>query len=267
MIPAPVGHQCPTCVAEARREFRQGPGRQIAVGRIRGLSVTGALLAAIVAMYVVEIAAGGAASIFEGPSARRLFDLGALFAPAVADGEYWRLLSSMFLHAGLFHIAFNAYALWIFGSVVEQELGRLRFILIYFVTGLAAGAVSYAFGPGPPFGVGVGASGAIFGIFGAFVAYNYRRRDLALAAARLRSAMFIIVVNMLLAFTIPGIDWRAHLGGLGAGLVAGFAAEGAGSRAARRAILVGGFLALAGVTVALVAWRNEDLRSSIPFLT
>jgi membrane associated rhomboid family serine protease len=170
----------------------------------------------------------------------------------------------MFLHAGVFHIAFNAYALWIFGSVVEQELGRLRFTLIYFVTGLAAGAVSYAFGP---IGVGVGASGAIFGVFGAFVAYNWRRRDLALAAARLRSAMFIIVVNMLLAFTIPGIDWRAHMGGLGAGLLAGFAAEGAGSPAARRAILVGGFLALAGLTVALVAWRNEDLRSSIPFFT
>jgi membrane associated rhomboid family serine protease len=264
MIPAPVGHQCPTCVAEARREFRQGPGRQIAVSRIRGLSVTGALLAAIVAMYVVEIAAGGAASLIEGPSARRLVDLGALFAPAVAAGEYWRLLSSMFLHAGVFHIAFNAYALWIFGSVVEQELGRLRFILIYFVTGLAAGAVSYAFGP---IGVGVGASGAIFGIFGAFVAYNWRRRDLALAAARLRSAMFIIVVNVLLAFTIPGIDWRAHMGGLGAGLAAGFAAEGAGSRAARRAILVGGFLALAGVTVALMTWRTDELRSSIPFLT
>ena len=67
-------------------------------------------------------------------------------AIGIAAGQYWRLVSSMFLHAGILHIAFNAYALWIFGSVVEQELGRARFVLIYFVTGLVASAASYAFG-------------------------------------------------------------------------------------------------------------------------
>ena len=102
----------------------------------------------------------------------------------IAVGQNWRLVSAMFLHAGLWHIAFNAYALWIFGSIVEQELGRVRFLLIYFVTGIVASAASYAFGP--YYAVGVGASGAIFGIFGAFVTYNYRRRHLAIAAARLR---------------------------------------------------------------------------------
>ena len=133
----------------------------------------------------------------------------------------------MFLHAGLLHIAFNAYALWIFGSVVEQELGRVRFLLIYFVTGIVASAASYAFGP--YYAVGVGASGAIFGIFGAFVTYNYRRRHLAIAAARLRGAVTLVVINMVLAFSIQGIDWRAHVGGFIAGLFAGFAAEGVGS--------------------------------------
>ena len=164
----------------------------------------------------------------------------------------------MFLHAGLLHIAFNAYALWIFGTVVEQELGRLRFLLIYFATGIVASAASYAFGP-TPVAVGVGASGAIFGIFGAFVAYNYRRRHLAIAAARLRSAVMIVVINMVLAFSIQGIDWRAHVGGFIAGLFAGFAAEGVGTRSARRTILVTGFAGLLVVAFGLVAWHTSEL--------
>ena len=149
----------------------------------------------------------------------------------IAAGQNWRLVTAMFLHAGLLHIAFNAYALWVFGSVVEQELGRVRFLLIYFTTGIVASAASYAFGPNA---VGVGASGAIFGIFGAFVTYNYRRRHLAIAAARLRSAVTLVVINMVLALSIQGIDWRAHVGGFFAGLIAGFAAEGVGSASNRR---------------------------------
>ena len=118
-----------------------------------------------------------------GPSTLKLINLGASVGVAqlpngdivgIAVGQNWRLVTAMFLHAGLWHIAFNAYALWIFGSMVEQELGRVRFLLIYFVTGIVASAASYAFGP--YYAVGVGASGAVFGVFGAFVTYNYRRR-------------------------------------------------------------------------------------------
>ena len=268
MIPAPVGHQCPDCVNEARREFRQGPGRRIAAANIRRrASATSVLLAMLGAMYVVEVVAGGSGSLMTGPSPVKLIDLGASVAltlmpngdlVGIATGQYWRLVSAMFLHAGLLHIAFNAYALWIFGTVVEQELGRLRFLLIYFVTGIVASAASYAFEP-VPIVVGVGASGAIFGIFGAFVAYNYRRRHLAIAAARLRSAVTIVVINMVLAFSIQGIDWRAHVGGFIAGLFAGFAAEGVGTQSARRTILVAGFAGLLVVAFGLVAWRTSEL--------
>ena len=269
MVPAPVGYQCPSCVEEARREFRQGPGRRVAVARAKGVSPTSVLLAAIIAMYVVEIAVGGPGSLMAGPPTPKLVDLGAAVAlwPArgglvgIATGQYWRLVSSMFLHAGLLHIAFNAYALWIFGNVVEQELGRLRFLLIYFVTGLCAGAASYAFGPEA---VAVGASGAIFGIFGAFIAYNFRRRHLAVAAARLRAAVTLILLNAFLAFTISGIDWRAHVGGLVAGLAAGYVAEGTGSASNRRTILVLGFLALFAVAVGLVVWRTGQIRGELP---
>lgn len=271
MIPAPVGHQCPECVNQARREFRAGPGRRIAAANVRrGASVTTALLTLIGAMFVVEVATGGPGSLLTGPSGKRLVDLGAsvaLFpgpgggAIGVAAGQYWRLVTAMFLHAGLLHIAFNAYALWLFGTIVEQELGGLRLLLIFFVTGFFASAASYAFGPDA---VGVGASGAIFGIFGAFIAYNYRRRHLAIAAARLRSALMLIVINAVLAFSISGIDWRAHVGGLAAGLVAGYAAEGTGSASTRRAILVLGFSSILVAAVALVAWHTVRVRAEFP---
>jgi membrane associated rhomboid family serine protease len=273
MIAAPVGHQCPECVAEARREFRAGPGRRIAVANVRRrASVTTVLLTLLGAMFVVEVATGGSGSLMTGPSVKRLVDLGASVALfpgpgggviGIAAGQYWRLVTAMFLHAGLLHIAFNAYALWIFGTVVEQELGRLRLLLIFFVTGFFASAASYAFGPGA---VGVGASGAIFGIFGAFIAYNYRRRDLAIAAARLRSALMLIVINAVLAFSIAGIDWRAHAGGLAAGLVAGYAAEGTGSMSTRRAILVLGFSGILLAAVMLVVWHTAQLRAQFPSL-
>jgi membrane associated rhomboid family serine protease len=267
MIPAPVGHQCPECVNEARREFRQGPGRQIAAANVRRrASVTTLLLGMIGAMYLVEISAGGPGSLMTGPSGEKLINLGASVGLAqtangligIGAGQYWRLVSSMFLHAGLLHIAFNSYALWIFGTVVEQELGRVRFVLIYFATGIVASAASYAFGPNA---VGVGASGAIFGIFGAFVAYNYRRRHMAIAAARLRSAVTLVILNMVLAFSIPGIDWRAHVGGFIAGLFAGFAAEGVGTPSARRSILVVGFAGLIVVAVVLVSWHTSQLHA------
>jgi membrane associated rhomboid family serine protease len=273
MIPAPVGHQCPECVNEARREFRRGPGRRIAAANIRRrASATTALLVLIGAVFLLEIVNGGPGSLMTGPSGLKLIDLGASVALAqlpngdvvgIATGQYWRLVSAMFLHAGLLHIAFNAYALWIFGSVVEQELGRLRFLLIYFATGIVASAASYAFGPNA---VGVGASGAIFGIFGAFVTYNYRRRHLAIAAARLRSAVTIVVINMVLALSIQGIDWRAHVGGFLAGLFAGFAAEGVGTPSAKRTILVVGFAGLLAVAFGLVSWHTSELQSQLgPF--
>lgn len=260
MVQAPVGFQCPDCVEEARRDFRRGPGRAVRGGVLRGgVTATKALLFAIAAVFVVEVVTGGPRALFNGPPGDRLFDLGAMQPLAIADGQYWRLFSAMFLHAGLLHIGFNAYALWLFGSSVESTYGRTRFILIYFVSGFLASAASYAFGPVEA--LGVGASGAIFGIFGAFIAYNYRRRHLALAAANLRWAMTMILLNVLLAFGFRGIDWRAHLGGVIAGLLAGTIAEGAGANASqRRMVQVAGFAALILAGIVLVVWRTSQIR-------
>lgn len=258
MIPAPVGHQCPACVEEARREFRRGPGTRIGT---RGVTATKALLVAIGAMFAVQLLTGGPRSMMQ-PSQGNLVDLGALQPLLIANGQYWRLFTAMFLHYGLFHIAFNAYALWLFGSFVESSFDRTRMVLIYFVSGFLASVTSYVWGSAGV--VGVGASGAIFGVFGAFVAYNYRRRHLAIASANLRWATTLLLLNAFLALSIRAIDWRAHLGGFVAGVLAGLVAEGVGTSGQRRLIRVAGFAALVAVGIALVVWRTEQVRAT-PF--
>jgi membrane associated rhomboid family serine protease len=258
MIPAPVGYHCPDCVAQARREFQRGPGRPLR----GGVTVTKALLLAIGAVFTLEVVVGGPQALFD-PSRRTLIDLGAMQPFLIANGQYWRLFAAMFLHYGLLHIGFNAYALWLFGSIVESNLGRTRMILIYVLSGFLASVASYAFGPEGS--VGVGASGAIFGIFGAFIAFNYRRRHTAMAEANLRWAGMLIVLNILLAFAFGGrIDWRAHLAGLVAGLLTGAIADAWGSPAMRRTIRLVGFATLITIGVVLTVWRTTEIRT-LPF--
>jgi membrane associated rhomboid family serine protease len=260
MIPAAVGYQCPTCVEDARREFRRGPGRPLRRGN---LSATRILLVLILIGFAIELAVGGPQALMTGPSECKLIQLGAMQPILIAHGQLWRLLAAMFLHAGLLHIAFNAYALYLFGTIVERDFGTGRFLAIFFVTGLLAGVASYAFGSVGE--VGVGASGAIFGIFGAFIAYNFRRRHLAMAAANLRWATTLIVLNAVLAFGFSEIDWRAHVGGLVAGVIAGAAAEGVGTPSQRRMIALAGFLGLIALGVALLAWRTADIQGLAGF--
>ena len=274
MIPAPVGHQCPECVAEARREFRRGPGRRIAIAEAKSYPATRVLLLAIAAMYVVELIAGGAGRLVTGPGPGELIDLGAQVGLAgspdgligVAAGQYWRLFTAMFLHAGLLHVAMNSWVLYVVGSVYERDIGRLRFVAVYLAAGLFASAASFALVDlNEGVAVSVGASGAIFGLFGAFLVYNWRRRSQALANARLRQMLPWVLLNLVFTFAIPFIDWRAHIGGLVAGAAAGFVAEGIGrDRSTQRLTAVIGFVLMLGVTVALVAWGTMRYREAFP---
>lgn len=252
MIPAPVGYQCPECVAQARREFRGGTRRRVRT--VARKSVTTLMLGAIVGMFVLEVGLSGGGVE---PSLPALFQLGAMESSAVASGQYWRLISATFLHAGLLHLLFNAYALYLFGRFVEDTFGRARFLVIYLVSGFLASVASYAFSP--PGRVAVGASGAISGLLGAFIAYNFRRRHLSLAAGNLRWALMIIAINAVFGLTFAGVDNRAHLGGLIAGMMCGVLAEGVGPRSARRAVQMAGFAALILIGIALTAWRTNAL--------
>jgi membrane associated rhomboid family serine protease len=269
MYPAAVGHQCPRCVKEAKQEFQRPAQRVGTVGR--GWTLTNLILLSLVGVYVLEIAAAGTGALFGGPTTPTLVRLGASVGLTVtphgelvgiATGEWWRLFTAMFLHAGLLHLAFNCYALYIVGNVVEQELGRSRFAALYLVTGLCASVAGYALAdPRIP---SVGASGAIFGLFGVFFAYNYSRRHLAFYAARMRQIGVLIAINLVLTFSIPGIDWRAHVGGLSTGIVAGLAVDGFGNREKRNRIFVGTLVALVGLAVAVTVWRTGDIRSQFP---
>src|SRR5262245_34797728 len=247
MIPAPVGYQCPECVEEARRDFRQGP-RQV----VRGISATNALLIAIAIPFVIEVIVGGPQARFN-PDAKTLYDLGAMQPLAVADGQFWRLFTAMFLHAGILHIALNAYFFYLFGRTVEGTLGRTWMVVIYMVSGFLASVASYAFGPVTT--LAVGASGAIAGVFGAFIAYAYKRRHMAMWAANLRMALTVIVLNALIAVGVRAIDWRATVGGVIAGFLIGYLAD-QPAASQRRAVVIGGTMVMVGIGVALVVWRT-----------
>jgi membrane associated rhomboid family serine protease len=254
MIPAPVGFQCPECVEEARREFRKGPGRPLR----GGISVTKALLVAIAIPFVIEVVLGGPQALFN-PSGKLLFDLGAMQPIAVAGGQFWRLFTAMFLHAGLLHVALNAYFFFLFGRMVESVYGKTWMLLIYLVGGFLASVASYAFGPVTT--LAVGASGAIAAVFGAFIAYNYRRRNSAANAANLRMALTVIVLNAVIAVAYSSIDWRAHVGGLVAGLALGSLADSSVPARQRAIVRFAGVATLAAVGVAIVVWRTADLRA------
>jgi membrane associated rhomboid family serine protease len=258
MRPAPVGYMCPDDARGSRQEFHQ-PGRNI--GRTAaGATVTKALLLVLVAIYAIEVSSAGAASIVAGPNIPTLIRLGAIVPALIADGEYWRLLTGMFLHASLLHIAFNGYALYIVGGVVESELGRWRFLALYLVTGLVGSAAVYMFSG--VFEPTIGASGAIFGLFGVFAAYNFRRRDNAFYAARLRSMLTVIVINLLFTFFLPGISKAGHIGGLVCGLLLGLAIDGIGRRSSRTVAFWAAVALALALTAAIVVVRTPQIPPS-----
>jgi rhomboid protease GluP len=170
------------------------------------------LLALIGLVFAVETALGGSTD------RDVLIRLGAKVTPLLVDGQYWRLLTSMFLHIGLAHLFFNGYALLVVGTEIERLIGWGRFAAIYFLSGLLGSLASFAFSVN----LAAGASGAIFGVIGALGAYFFLHRERlgSWGRARLGNIIFVIVLNLFWGFTQPGIDNYAHLGGLisGAGL-------------------------------------------------
>lgn len=211
---APVGIRCPehanvgAVKPSAKRTVRQVKGN---ITR-HNAPVTAALVGINVLVYLVTVAQGGGLNTPGG----KLFDQGLLYGNGVAQGDYWRLFTVMFLHAGVVHIAFNMFALWWLGSVVEQLIGPVRFFLVYVSSGLAgsAGALLLT----KPYIPTVGASGAIFGILGALLILEYIQTG-SLAG----QAMTMIVINLALTAAIPGISIGGHLGGLAGGIVGTFA--------------------------------------------
>lgn len=157
---------------------------------------------------------------FHTPFSERLFELLAMDNAAVAAGEWWRMITVVLLHANPIHIGFNMWALWVLGPQIEREVGGVRFLVLY----LAAAAVgsALAFHLGGPADLGVGASGAIFGLFGVWLASAVRRRHTRYGRYLLNQLGFVLLINAAIPFIFPNVSWQAHLGGLATGFGLGY---------------------------------------------
>ena len=204
MTSTPVGMRCPECARQGRTQVRT----------MRTMTdepvLTYILIGINVAAGIGSLLGGGA-----GADSGSLTDDGGVSQALVADGEYWRLLTAGFLHAGPFHLLTNMLALWILGSMVEPALGRLRFGLIYFVSLLCGSFGALLLSPDA---LTVGASGAVFGLMGA-AAVLARNRGFSLMESGLG---LWIGLNLLITFAIPNISIGGHIGGLVGGTVAAF---------------------------------------------
>lgn len=145
----------------------------------------------------------------------KLVQFGANFSRLVKNGEIYRLVSYMFLHAGIMHILLNMYSLYIVGTKVEDFFGKWKYLLIYFISGISGGLLSIGLSQDT---ISVGASGAIFGLFGALIYFGYSYRGYI--GSMIRSQIIpIVVYNLLIGFFIPGIDMWGHVGGLIGGIL------------------------------------------------
>lgn len=255
MVPASVGFQCPSCVTEGRKSVR--PAKTMYGGNIRrgGLDATRVLVAVNIVVFIAAAASG--VNIISGePGKSTVYDHFSLIPAAVAHGQWYRLFTAMFLHFGFLHIAFNMWALLVIGTPLEQMLGRLRYVALYFLAGLGGSLFSFVNGS-----VGenaAGASGAIFGLFGAFYVIT-RRRGLETGPI-----VGLIAINLVFSFTFSGIDWRGHVGGLVVGAAVAFAFASAPPGPNRDWIQAAGCLVIALILAAVGILGAKHVRSECP---
>lgn len=171
--------------------------------------VTYILIALNIFMFLMLELSGGSLNI------ENLIQSGAKYNPAIVEGEWWRIVSSMFLHIGAFHLFMNMLALYYLGTAVERIFGTPRFIIIYFLAGIGGGLTSFAFNVH----VAAGASGALFGLFGALLFFGLMYKRLFFQTMG-KNLILILAINLLLGFLVPQIDMGAHLGGLIMGFIA-----------------------------------------------
>jgi membrane associated rhomboid family serine protease len=211
MTPAAVGLRCPEHSGKPQgiRKVTAATERAMTGSAARRMNaVTMALIGINLLVYAAELAAGGTINGQD----NRIYTDGVLYGPFVSDGDWWRLITSAFLHYGPIHLALNMYSLFYAGSILEHVIGRWRFALLYLVSGLAgaAGALTWS-----PNSLTVGASGAIFGVLGALFVLE-RRGNIATGG----QIAGLIALNLLFTFALSSyISVGGHVGGLIGGVV------------------------------------------------
>jgi membrane associated rhomboid family serine protease len=256
MTVAPVGIRCPD---HATRSGAQPVHKQAArrVARMPGTLpgdetlVTKILIGLNVLVYLITVAQGAGVNSPGG----KLFDKFLLFGPYVHNGDWWRLITSAFLHGGVLHITFNMLALWWIGGPVETVMGRWKYLALYLISGLAGSAGALIATPTSPT---VGASGAIFGLLGAMLVIQYQATG-TLAGP----ALTLILINLALSFTLNGISYGGHIGGLVGGILATLAMTDFGTKhVAYARISPTAVMMLIGIgvlSVAVAYWRVHGL--------
>ncbi|MFF9059045.1 rhomboid family intramembrane serine protease [Streptomyces sp. NPDC014882] len=218
MVSASVGFQCPECVRngsgtghapDANRPRTLAGGTVAADPRLLTKILIGINLAVFLAVQVRSSLLGDLVLVGQWPPA----PFGA--TQGVSEGEWYRLLTSMFTHEAIWHIAFNMLSLWWLGGPLEEALGRVRYLALYLLSGLAGSALTYLLAS--PGSGSLGASGAVFGLFGATAVLMRRMRQ------DMRPIIALLVINLIFTFGWSNIAWQAHIGGLVAGVVIGFA--------------------------------------------
>ncbi|WP_332641610.1 rhomboid family intramembrane serine protease [Aeromicrobium sp.] len=232
MRDASVGFHCPECVAEGAKTVRAP--RTIAGGAVSANVgvVSFVLIGLNVIAYIAQLATEGQPD--------SVFQRGAMQGYTVADGDYWRLLTAAFLHGSLLHIAFNMYALYLFGPFVEKALGTVRFIAAYLTTAIASSVFVYWLEN--PLTPTIGASGAVFGLFGMALLLLLRAKQ------DVTTLLVLLAINAVISLQ-GNISWQGHLGGFVAGCVLG-AAFAYAPRDRKQAVQV---LVFAGVWTAMIA--------------
>ncbi|GHG54553.1 rhomboid family intramembrane serine protease [Sinomonas cellulolyticus] len=234
--PAAVGFHCVDCVRELAAADQGRKARTVYGGTARPGGrpvVTFALIGLCVLVYALQWLV---------PNDEVYQDFAYANSAVLTAQEPWRMLTSAFLHSqGFFlHILLNMYTLWLFGQALEPYLGRIRFLAVYLLSAVG-GSVGYLLLAPPPATAVIGASGAIFGLFGGlFVVMRQRGGDV-------RQLLVLIVINAVLGFVIPGIAWQAHLGGLLTGAAATAVIAYAPRGRSRTAVQTGGLVAVAVV--------------------
>jgi membrane associated rhomboid family serine protease len=268
MQDAAVGFQCPECVAAGKKATRSG---RTAFGGLRPTNAsvtTGVLIAINAAVWLAILVTGGSGSrlvdllglrpsglcllgnnVYNAPQAACAAQNGT-WLPGVADGAWWQLVTSGFTHVTITHIAFNMLALWVIGPQLELVFGRVRFLALYLLSLLVASAVVlWASGE---YQLTLGASGAIYGLFGALIVVARR------VGGDMRALWGLIAVNVLITFAVPNISWQGHLGGfVGGVVVAGILAY--SPRQRRTAYQSAGLVAVLALTVLAIIARTAAL--------
>jgi len=237
MTTTPVGMRCPECSRQRTK-----------VMRMRDVASAPQVTYALIVINVIAFIAEGNVTLSGQPSSD-VYLKGALLGSyqglpgqGVAHGQWYRIVTGGFLHENVIHIGFNMYILYVLGRMLEPVLGRVRFALIYGVSLLAGSLGALVVSPHV---ITVGASGAVFGIMGA-AAVEMRSRQIPVMQSGVGT---LILINLVISFTLPGISWGGHVGGLIGGTLAALAIQ-AGERYRSQALALGACIALGAASFA-----------------